>query len=204
MCARRGSSPSRAMPARARSMACRRDALLASAGPLARSAPPPSGTVAGGERHSRVEARRILAQHRLDPALPLDERLPVRPGDGAQARDAVDITTWVSARRWVARAVASSALSVSSAIHFSSRIGRRIRHRHDEAWHRPGLRRQGGAHGHPHGRPATRRDPAQQALRRAELQEPHPDPALRRPPVSCTTPICNWSSMGAGWASTSF
>ena len=37
----------------------------------------------------RVEARRVLPQHRLDPALVLDEGAPVHPGDGAQAGDAV-------------------------------------------------------------------------------------------------------------------
>ena len=65
------------------------DTLLASAGPLGDPLHHLPVLVAGGERHSRVEARRILPEHRLDPALPLDERLPVRPGDGAQARDAV-------------------------------------------------------------------------------------------------------------------
>ncbi len=45
--------------------------------------------VAGGEGHPRVEPRGVLAQHRLDGALPLDERLPVQVRDGAQAGDAV-------------------------------------------------------------------------------------------------------------------
>ncbi len=45
--------------------------------------------VARRERHALVGACGIFAQHRLHDALPLDERLPVHAGDGAQAGDAV-------------------------------------------------------------------------------------------------------------------
>ncbi len=45
--------------------------------------------IAGGEVHARVEARRVLPQNRLHPALALDERLPVHPRDRAEAGDAV-------------------------------------------------------------------------------------------------------------------